>query len=72
MINVVLSPDPGLNQVCEACDVTDKSLQKLAKQMIKTMYKNAGCGLAAPQVGVNKRLVVIDCDQDDIGALFAA
>lgn len=67
MSNVVLSPDPRLNQVCEPCDLADKSLQKLAKQMIKTMYKNAGCGLAAPQVGINKRLVVIDCDQDESG-----
>lgn len=36
--------------------------------MIKSMYQNSGCGLAAPQVGVLKRLVVIDCDQDDSGA----
>ena len=41
----------------------DKSLKRLAKQMAHVMYKNAGCGLAAPQVGVLKRLVVIDCDR---------
>lgn len=65
MLSVVLSPDPILNKVCEPCDLNDKSLTKLAKQMIKVMYKNDGCGLAAPQVGVSKRLVVIDCDQED-------
>lgn len=65
MLSVVLSPDPVLNKVCEPCDLKDKSLAKLAKQMTKIMYKNDGCGLAAPQVGVSKRLVVIDCDQED-------
>lgn len=65
MTKIVQSPDPVLNQVCEPCDLDDKSLPKLAKQMIRIMYKNAGCGLAAPQVGVSKRLVVIDCDQED-------
>lgn len=65
MISIVLSPNPILNQKCEPCDPADKSLRKLAKQMAKLMYKNAGCGLAAPQVGVSKRLVVIDCDQEN-------
>lgn len=65
MLSIVQSPDPRLNQVCEPCDLSDKGLRKLAKQMIRIMYKNDGCGLAAPQVGENKRLVVIDCDQED-------
>lgn len=47
---VVEYPDPILRQVCEECDIKDKSLKKLAKQMAKTMYKNNGCGIAAPQV----------------------
>lgn len=65
MVSIVQSPDPLLNTVCEPCDFEDKGLKKLAKQMTKVMYKNYGCGLAAPQVGVTKRLVVIDCDQDE-------
>ncbi len=62
---VVVAPDPVLETPCEECDLSDTSLKQLARQMIKTMYKNNGCGLAAPQVGVSKRLVVIDCDQED-------
>ncbi len=65
VITIVQSPNPILNQPCEPCDLGDKSLKRLAKQMVKTMYKNSGCGLAAPQVGVTKRLVVIDCDESD-------
>ena len=65
MLSIVQSPDPLLNTVCEPCDFGDKSLKRLAKQMAHLMYKNAGCGLAAPQVGVLKRLVVIDYDQED-------
>ena len=64
MVTIVQSPNPLLNTVCEPCDLHDKSLKKLAKQMIKTMYKNDGCGLAAPQLGVLKRLVVIDCEEE--------
>lgn len=63
-MDIVLSPDPGLRQVCEPCDLDDKSLKKLSKQMAQLMYKNNGCGLAAPQVGVLKRMIVIDCDVD--------
>ena len=64
-LKIVLSPDPGLRSVCEECTVGDKSLIKLSKQMLKTMYANNGCGLAAPQVGINKRFVVIDCLDDE-------
>ena len=64
MLKIVESPDPRLAQVCEACDVNDESLKRLSKQMATLMYKNSGCGIAAPQVGVNKRIIVIDVDWD--------
>lgn len=64
VITIVQSPNPMLNTVCEPCEPGDKSLRKLAKQMVKAMYKYDGCGLAAPQVGVLKRLVVIDCEEE--------
>lgn len=64
MLKIITSPDPLLNQVCEPCDVNDKSLKKLAKQMERVMYATDGVGIAAPQVGVLKRLIVIDCNED--------
>lgn len=64
-LNIVQSPNPLLNKVCEPCDLKDKSLKRLAKQMAKAMYENYGCGLAAPQVGVLKRIIVVDCEWDE-------
>lgn len=71
MLPIVQSPDPMLNQVCEDCEVGDEDLKTLASQMIEAMYESDGVGLAAPQVGVLKRLIVVDCseEQDDSFAL---
>ena len=66
MLKIVESPDPLLNQVAEPCDLKDKSLKKLAKQMERTMYATDGVGIAAPQVGVLKRLIVIDVSPEDV------
>lgn len=66
MLKIIESPDPILNQVCEPCVPGDKSLKKLAKQMEKAMYSNDGVGIAAPQVGVSKRLIVIDVSPEDV------
>lgn len=64
MLKIVESPDPILATVCDPCTPGDKSLVRLAKQMAHAMYKTDGCGIAAPQVGVTRRLVVIDVDYD--------
>ena len=66
MLKIIESPDPILNQVCEPCTPGDKSLKKLAKQMEKAMYANDGVGIAAPQVGVLKRIIVIDVSPEDV------
>lgn len=60
-LKIVTAPNAGLQSICEPCDLNDGSIKKLAHRMAQTMYKNNGCGLAAPQVGILKRLVVIDC-----------
>ena len=64
MLKIVESPNPILSTVCEECTPGDKSLIKLAKQMAKLMYSSNGCGIAAPQVGMNMRFIVIDVDYD--------
>ena len=47
----------------QAKEVTEMApkIEELIDDMFKTMYKANGCGLAAPQVGIRKRIVVIDC-----------
>lgn len=64
MVKIVTAPDPRLQEKCKPCTPGDKGLLKIAKQMAKIMYDNNGCGIAAPQVGLNERLIVIDVDWD--------
>ena len=66
-MKIVTSPNPILNRVAEPCVVGDKSLKHLAKEMAKAMYKAQGVGLAAPQLGVSKRIIVVDCEDEDYG-----
>lgn len=64
---IVLSPDPVLREPCAEVTQFDASLEKLSKRMAKAMYSSGGVGLAAPQIGVSKRVVVIDCEWDGEG-----
>ena len=65
MKNILIHPDPRLKKKCEPVDVVDDKIRKLAADMLETMYDAPGVGLAAPQVGVNKRLFVMDCSGKD-------
>ncbi|MCX8034427.1 MAG: peptide deformylase [Thermodesulfovibrio sp.] len=53
-------PDEVLKKKALPITEIDKNIQKLIDDMIETMYKANGVGLAAPQVGVSKRLIVVD------------
>ncbi|WP_092837779.1 peptide deformylase [Roseovarius lutimaris] len=58
---ILIHPDPRLKKVCTpVADVTD-GLRQLSRDMLETMYDAPGIGLAAPQVGVLERLIVLDC-----------
>jgi len=60
-------PDPVLKVPAVPVEDFDDSLRQLAADMAETMYAAPGVGLAAPQVGVSRRLVVIDCSARDEG-----
>ena len=63
--NILLHPDPRLKKVCApVTDMTDE-LRSLADDMLATMYEAPGIGLAAPQVGVLERLIVMDCVKEE-------
>ncbi|MBR2789097.1 MAG: peptide deformylase [Eggerthellaceae bacterium] len=66
-MNIVISPNPVLNQVAEPCEPGERGLKRLAREMARLMYKASGVGIAAPQVGVSKRLIVVDCNDEDYG-----
>jgi len=62
---IILHPDPRLKKTSDAVpDLTD-DLRALADDMLETMYHAPGVGLAAPQVGVLQRLVVLDCVKEE-------
>lgn len=66
MLKIVTAPNPVLNTICTPYseeDLGSKHLKKFAKQLEKTMYKFDGVGLAAPQVGVTRRIIVVDCTE---------
>ena len=64
---ILLHPDPRLKKV--AADVSDLSddLRRLADDMLETMYAAPGIGLAAPQIGILDRLIVLDCVKEGAG-----
>ncbi|MCK8463924.1 peptide deformylase [Aliiroseovarius sp. S1339] len=62
---ILLHPDPRLKKVAEAVPDLSDDLRKLADDMLETMYDAPGIGLAAPQLGVLTRLIVMDCVRDD-------
>ena len=60
-------PHPILKQKAEKVAKVDDSLRHLLDDMLETMYDADGVGLAAPQVGISKRIVVIDVSHSDEG-----
>jgi peptide deformylase len=58
-------PDPVLKQKAEPVIAFDAELRRLADDMLETMYAAPGVGLAAPQVGISRRLIVLDCSPKD-------
>jgi peptide deformylase len=63
--NIRYEGDDVLNKVCREIKENSPKLQQLIDDMFDTMYEANGVGLAAPQVGILKRLVVIDTTEED-------
>lgn len=57
--------DRALRQPAKRITKVDDEIRQLIRDMLQTMYSSDGIGLAAPQVGVNKQLIVIDCEPDN-------
>tara|TARA_B100000886_G_scaffold153897_1_gene104752 strand:- start:8753 stop:9277 length:525 start_codon:yes stop_codon:yes gene_type:complete len=61
---IVIEPDPLLRKKSESLEKVDDELRKLLDDMLETMYSAPGIGLAAVQVGILKRLIVIDVSKE--------
>ncbi|HEX5676682.1 MAG TPA: peptide deformylase [Alcanivorax sp.] len=62
-LEILEFPDPRLRTVAKPVETVDDALRKLIDDMIETMYEASGIGLAASQVNVHKRLLVIDVSE---------
>jgi peptide deformylase len=63
--NIVIEPDPILRKKSELLENVNDDTRKLLDDMLKTMYAAPGIGLAAVQIGILKRAVVIDISKKD-------
>ena len=63
--NILIEPDPILRKKSQSLEKVDDELRKLMDEMLETMYAAPGIGLAAVQIGILKRLIVIDISKDD-------
>ena len=57
---IIIWPDPVLKKIAKPADAVDDGVRRLLDDMSETMYAADGVGLAAPQIGILKRCVVID------------
>ena len=63
---IVTVGDPALTKVCRPVTKFDNKLAILIEDMIETMHNANGVGLAAPQVGILRRVVVVDTGEEDV------
>ena len=61
---VITAPDPRLKMVCKPVDKVDESVRNLMQDMLDSMYAANGIGLAAPQVGDSRRVIVVDVTRE--------
>ncbi|WP_151717357.1 peptide deformylase [Gemmobacter serpentinus] len=61
---ILIHPDPRLKKLCDPVTEITAEIARLAEDMLETMYDAPGIGLAAPQIGVMKRVIVLDCAKE--------
>lgn len=64
LLPVIVAPDPRLRRRCAPAGAVDGAVRRLVDDMFETMYDAGGIGLAAPQVGALRRVVVVDTAAD--------
>ena len=64
LLPILTAPDPQLKKISKPVDKVDDEIRQLMDDMLENMHAAPGIGLAAPQVGVLKRVLVIDIDRE--------
>jgi peptide deformylase len=64
LLPIITAPDPRLKIKARPVAAVDVKVRRLMDDMVETMYHSIGIGLAAPQVGVAQRVLVIDCARE--------
>ena len=65
LLPIIIAPDPRLKQISAPVERVDDEVRQLMDDMLETMYQAPGVGLAAPQVGVLRRIIVLDASKKD-------
>ncbi|WP_448202679.1 peptide deformylase [Azospirillum sp. sgz302134] len=65
VLDILVAPHPVLKQKAKPVDKVDARIAKLMDDMVETMYAAKGIGLAAPQIGVLERVIVVDVHEKD-------
>lgn len=70
LIPIITIPDPVLRKVAAPVTEITDGVRQLLTDMAETMYDAPGIGLAAPQINISQRLIVMDCGKDETPELF--
>ncbi len=63
-LQLVIAPNPIFKHTAEPVTDFDEDLEKLTSEMLETLYTERGIGMAAPMVGITKRIIVIDLQEE--------
>ncbi len=65
LLDIIKAPDPRLKKISQPVEKVDSEIAQLMDDMLETMYLAPGVGLSAPQVGILKRVIVVDVSKDE-------
>ena len=65
LLPIIIAPDPRLKVTAKAVERVDDDVRRLMDDMLETMHSANGIGLAAPQVGDHRRVIVVDVANED-------
>ena len=65
ILPIIVAPDPRLKVKCTPVDAVDANVARIMDDMLESMHAANGIGLAAPQVGLDKRIIVVDVSGTD-------